>query len=90
MKIITVLCFLTFSVNAAVIKRQEHDNSGGGGIGGLTNIATLPKSGLLTPETQRAMRIEEIQPKVNPSAKRIRLTYGPFKIGVPNVSSLLH
>jgi hypothetical protein len=28
----------------------------------------------------RAAKVEELTPKINPQAKRIKITYGPFKI----------
>jgi hypothetical protein len=28
----------------------------------------------------QATKIEELKPKINPQAKRIKITYGPFKI----------
>jgi hypothetical protein len=31
-------------------------------------------------ESQKALAIEEIKPLLNPAAKRLKVTYGPYKI----------
>jgi hypothetical protein len=57
----------------------------------LANMAkALPKGGLgamLSPEVRNAYKIEQIPPQMNPKAKRVRTTYGPYKIRASNVSS---
>jgi hypothetical protein len=56
----------------------------------LASIAkTLPKGGLgglMGPTVRKAYKIEEIPPQKNPKAKRIRITYGPYKIRGANAS----
>jgi hypothetical protein len=50
----------------------------------------LPKGGLgamLNPEVRKAYKIEQIPAQTNPQAKRVRTTYGPYKIRASNVSS---
>jgi hypothetical protein len=62
------------------------------GLGGfdITKIAkSLPKgglAGLMRPVVRKANKIEYITPLRHPDAKRIRLTYGPYKIKAANVS----
>jgi hypothetical protein len=99
MKVISTVALLALSANAAVVRRQE----GGFKIPGLENFPkipgfdissiakSLPKgglAGLLNPTVLKAMKIEEIPPKRMPDAKRIRLTYGPYKIKAANVSPI--
>jgi hypothetical protein len=101
MKTVAAIGLLALSANAAVIKRQDL-MAGGFSIPGfgdfskipgfdISNIAkSLPKGGLaslMNPSVRSALKIEEIKPLRNPQAKRIRLTYGPYKIRAANVSS---
>jgi hypothetical protein len=93
MKAFTTFSLLALSTNAAVVRRQE----GLPGLEGLkipgfdiSQIAkSLPKgglAGLLRPTVKKAYKIEEMKPQVNPQAKRIKITYGPYKIRAANVS----
>jgi hypothetical protein len=99
MKQIAALALLSLSANAAIVKRQ-HDMSSMGSsplnfdafkIPGLDiqNIAkSMPKGGLsslMNPGIRKAAKIEEMEPKINPNAKRLKLTYGPYKIRAANV-----
>lgn len=91
MKTAAAIVLLALSANAAVIKRQEHSHDGGvtigpTGLGGFKipglNFA-LPKGGMaamLTPEVRKAYKIEQIPPQKYKDARRIRITYGPYKI----------
>jgi hypothetical protein len=47
-------------------------------------------AGLMTQflQSQKAMKIEEIPPLVRKDAKRVRMTYGPFKLRGRQVCSL--
>jgi len=62
-----------------LVEKRQH---GGMGLGGFS----MPKGGLgslmglLSPKIQKAMKIETIEPRIRKDAKRIRITYGPYKI----------
>jgi hypothetical protein len=101
MKTIATLAILALSADAALIKRQDHDHSSMGSMGSMgskglpggfdfKNIGkAFGKGGLLSsflnPETRMAYKIEELKPVVRPEAKRVRITYGPYKIRASNV-----
>jgi hypothetical protein len=99
MKAFTTLSLLVLSVNSVVVRRQNADGLFPGLQGlkipgfDLSQIAkSLPKgglAGLLKPEVKKAYKIEEMKPLVNPQAKRIKITYGPYKIRAANVSSFV-
>jgi hypothetical protein len=95
MRLVTAVGLLALSVDAGVVKRQEY-----GDLSSLipkgfdfSKIAkSIPKGGLmamLNPEVRKAYKVEEIAPKRNPAAKRVRLTYGPYRIKAANVSLTL-
>jgi hypothetical protein len=51
---------------------------------------SLPKGGLtgfFNPEVRMAFKVEQIAPKRMPDAKRVRLTYGPYKLKAATVGS---
>jgi hypothetical protein len=97
MKFTTTLCLLVLSANGAVVKRQQ--KQGGSGMGSfnfpgidLSSIAKalpngLPKGGGLigNREVRKAYKIEQLTPKYDPEAKRIKITYGPYTIRAANV-----
>lgn len=47
-----------------------------------SNNEQLDKRQLVKPptESQKALVIEEMKPVLNPAARRVKLTYGPYKI----------
>lgn len=96
MKFVTAVGLFALAVDAGVIKRQE-------GLGDLASLIpkgfdlgkiakSMPKGGLaalFSPEVRKAYKVEDIKPKRNPEAKRVRITYGPYKVKAANVSSVL-
>jgi hypothetical protein len=60
---------------ADLIKGGKLGNLAGKGLGFLTGNAPPTK----------AMKVEYIEPKISKDAKRIRLTYGPYKLRAVNV-----
>ena len=104
MKTIAALGLLSMSASAAVVKRQHDMANMGGGfklpsldgfkIPGfdLGNIAkSMPKeglAGLINPSVRKAYKIETMEPKINPNAKRVKIIYGPYKIRAANVSEV--
>jgi hypothetical protein len=61
-------------------------------MGGMMSLGSfsMPKGGigsllgLLSPQVQKALKIEDIPPQIRKDAKRQRITYGPYKIRASN------
>jgi hypothetical protein len=53
----------------------------------LIDIERRQYPGVVT-SVQKALSIEEVKPQVNPAAKWIKLTYGPYKIKAQNVMGI--
>jgi hypothetical protein len=99
MKYIAVLSLLSLSANAVVVKRQHDMSNMGGGLKldgfklpagfDIGKIAkSMPKEGfssMMNPEVRKASKIEQMDPKIHPDAKRVKITYGPYKIRAANV-----
>jgi hypothetical protein len=61
---------------AELIKSGKLGGAAGKGLGALMGKA----------QPTKASKVEFIEPKIRPDAKRIRLTYGPYKLRAVNVS----
>jgi hypothetical protein len=97
MKAVSMLVLLALSANAAVVKRQAGGFTLPAGLDkfipdgfDISSLAkSLPKGGManmMNPTVRMAFKVEEIKPTRMPEAKRVRLTYGPYKIKAANVS----
>jgi len=62
-----ILSYLLIGANAGVVRRDDPGKKSLAAIMGTTDI-------------MQAAKVEELKPKINPQAKRIKITYGPFKI----------
>jgi hypothetical protein len=62
--------------------RTRQFNSGTGMLGGLSSLLGALSDGAM-PKT-KAVKIQELTPR-NPGAKRVRMTWGPYKIRGVNV-----
>jgi len=58
---------LLIGANAGVVRRDDPQKEALAAIMGTTSLI-------------KAAKVEELTPKINPQAKRVKITYGPFKI----------
>jgi hypothetical protein len=100
MRTVTTLGLLALSANAVVIKRQGHSHGGGPSFNNVPGQGFIfpglnfapPKGGLLQmlkPDVRKAYKVEQIPPQKYKDAKRIKITYGPYKIRATSVGSTL-
>ncbi|QDS68679.1 hypothetical protein FKW77_002226 [Venturia effusa] len=84
MKSCNILLALPLAASAAVIQIEPRQIDLGAAFSGLAG--TLVNT--FGPKPVKALKIEELQPR-NPAAKRIRVTWGPYKIRGSNSTSKL-
>jgi hypothetical protein len=77
----------------AMPQGHGHDSAGKSGgsmsLGGIFGGVSMPTGGgllnMLVPATQKAMKIEEMPSRLHPGAKRVKMTYGPYKLRASSV-----